>query len=142
MTFLLFIKRLDELQTVRERKTNLLGKPIEDPIITPDQESLRWSRFKYRAAGEMFVLIRDKVFPFIKNLHGNRESAYAVYMKDTVFIIPTAKLLQRVVTMLDQIPMEVSGAFQIGEMLGLSRKKYRHWLSLLWWWDFRGSEWA
>jgi type I restriction enzyme M protein len=54
----------------------------------------------------MFELFRDKVFPFIKDLHNGRESAYSRFMKDAVFVVPTPALLQRVVTMLDAIPME------------------------------------
>ena len=106
ITYLLFTKRLDELHTVRERKANRLGKPIEDPIFSPAQQHLRWLQFKDREAGEMYELFRDEVFPFIKNLHNGRESAYSRFMKDAVFVIPTPNLLQRVVTMLDAIPME------------------------------------
>ncbi len=106
ITYLLFAKRLDELHTVREKKANRLGKPVEDPIFNPDQEHLRWSRFKDLEAGEMFELFRDEVFPFIKALHDGKESAYSRFMKDAVFVIPTPSLLQRVVTMLGEIPMD------------------------------------
>jgi type I restriction enzyme M protein len=106
ITYLLFSKRLDELHTVRERKANRLGKSIEDPIFSNNQQPLRWSQFKDREAGEMYELFRDDVFPFIRNLHEGRESAYSRFMKDAVFVIPTPNLLQRVVTMLDAIPME------------------------------------
>jgi type I restriction enzyme M protein len=83
-----------------------LGRPIEDPIFSPEKQELRWSRFKDLEAGQMFELFRDKVFPFIKDLHNGRESAYSRFMKDAVFVIPTPTLLQRVVTMLEAIPME------------------------------------
>jgi len=46
ITYLLFIKRLDELQTQAELKANLSKKPIENPIFSAEQENLRWSRFK------------------------------------------------------------------------------------------------
>jgi type I restriction enzyme M protein len=46
LTYLLFIKRLDELHTLKENKANRLKKPIEDPIFTPKQDSIRWSRCK------------------------------------------------------------------------------------------------
>lgn len=105
-TYLLFAKRLDEIHTGRERKANRLGKPIEDAIFGSDQQHLRWSRFKDLEAAQMYELFRDKVFPFIKNLHDGRESAYSRFMKDAVFVIPTPALLQRVVTMLELIPME------------------------------------
>lgn len=106
ITYLLFTKRLDELHTLRERKANRLGKPIEEPIFSADQQPLRWSQFKDQEAGEMYELFRDEVFPLIRNLHDGRESAYSRFMKDAVFVIPTPNLLQRVVTMIDAIPME------------------------------------
>jgi type I restriction enzyme M protein len=105
ITYLLFTKRLDELQTVRERRANRLGTPVEDPIFSAEQQPLRWSRFKDMEAAQMFELFRDQVFRFIRNLHNGRESAYSRFMKDAVFVIPTPLLLQRVVTMLDAIPM-------------------------------------
>ena len=66
LTYLLFIKRLDELHTLQERKAARLGKPIEEPIFTPEQDKLRWSRFKNTAPEQMFITLRDEVFPFIK----------------------------------------------------------------------------
>ena len=54
LTYLLFIKRLDELHTLKERKAARTGKPIEDPIFTAKQDKLRWSRFKEAAPEHMF----------------------------------------------------------------------------------------
>ena len=48
LTYLLFIKRLDELHTLKERKAARTGKPIPEPVFAADQDSLRWSRFKER----------------------------------------------------------------------------------------------
>ena len=66
LTYLLFIKRLDELQTLQERKAERTGKPIEESIFTADQDHLRWSRFKETSPEKMFETVRDEVFPFIK----------------------------------------------------------------------------
>ena len=71
LTYLLFIKRLDELHTLKERMSARTGKPIEDPIFRSDQENLRWSRFKETAPETMFETVRDGVFPFIKTLGSN-----------------------------------------------------------------------
>ena len=54
ISFLLFIKRLDDIHTAKEKKANRLNKPIEEPIFTAGQENLRWSRFKEFEAEEMF----------------------------------------------------------------------------------------
>ena len=67
MTYLLFIKRLDELHTAREKKANRLKRPIENPIFNDTQQHLRWSQFKSLGSPEkMFDTVADKVFPFIK----------------------------------------------------------------------------
>jgi type I restriction enzyme M protein len=61
-----FIKRLDELQTLKERRAARTGQPIDDPIFSEDEEHLRWSRFRERAPAEMFAIVKDEAFPFIK----------------------------------------------------------------------------
>lgn len=114
LTYLLFIKRLDEVQTRRESKSNRTRKPLEDPIFGPNQDHLRWSRFKETASEEMFVTVRDQVFPFIKSLGGNGktkeggDSTYTQHMKDAIFMMPTPRLLANVVDQLDGIDMSNS----------------------------------
>jgi type I restriction enzyme M protein len=107
ITYLLFIKRLDELHTAQEARANRLKKQIESPIFNSRQQGLRWSRFKNEAAAAMYQIVSEKVFPFIKELQGAREdSTYSHHMKDARFTIPNAGLLAKVVDMIDKIPME------------------------------------
>ncbi|MDQ3668394.1 MAG: type I restriction-modification system subunit M [Acidobacteriota bacterium] len=107
ITYLLFIKRLDDLHTAQQAKANRLKRAIENPIFKPDQQDMRWSRFKNEAPAQMYKLVSEKVFPFIKELQSEREdSTYAHHMKDARFTIPTANLLAKVVDMIDNIPME------------------------------------
>ncbi|WP_394005055.1 N-6 DNA methylase [Luteimonas sp. WGS1318] len=108
MTYLLFIKRLDELHTVREKKANRLKRPIEHPVFAPDQQHLRWSVFRQLGdPATLYSTIADEVFPFIKTMGGERgDSTYAAHMKDARFTIPSAALLAKVVDMLDAIPMD------------------------------------
>lgn len=109
LTYLLFIKRLDELHTVRESKANRTGKPIERPIFTPDQDGLRWSCFKELGPDQMYAKVRDEVFPFMKELGGvgdeGARSTYSQHMKDALFVMPKASLLANVVDQLDDIDM-------------------------------------
>ena len=111
LTYLLFIKRLDELHTLKERKAARTGKPIEDPIFTAKQVNLRWSRFKEAAPEQMFETVRDGVFSFIKTLgqkgkaDGEGASTYTNHMKDALFMMPTARVLANVVDQLDGIDM-------------------------------------
>lgn len=106
ITYLLFIRRLDELHTLQEAKANTLGQPISNPVYTPEQYHLRWSRFKDLEAEEMHKLFtqQDGVFDFMKN-YGTADSAFGRYMKNAVFMIPTPRLLSNVVDMLSAIDM-------------------------------------
>ncbi len=111
LTYLLFIKRLDELHTLKEHKATRTGMPIEDPVFTADQEHLRWSRFKEAAPEQLFERVRDEVFPFMKTLgqqgdaDGEDASTYTHHMKDALFMMPTARVLANVVDQLDGIDM-------------------------------------
>jgi len=115
LTYLLFIKRLDELQTLRERKAARTGKPIEEPIFGPNQDRLRWSRFKETAPEQMFITVKDQVFPFIKTLgslghsgggtDAEGDSTYSHHMRDALFMMPTPRVLANVVDQLDGIDM-------------------------------------
>src|SRR4051812_30829868 len=112
ITYLLFLKRLDDLHTLEENKAARLKTPVERRIFPegPDPrgrsyEDLRWSRFKNLAPAEMFALMNDHVFPFLRTLGGD-DSTYAHHMKDARFTIPTPALLAKVVDMLDHVPMD------------------------------------
>lgn len=66
-------------------------------------EELKWSIFHDYPAQKMYQIVQESVFPFIKNLHGDKNSAYAKYMDDAIFKLPTPMLLDKVVTSLDEI---------------------------------------
>ncbi len=106
MTYLLFIRRLDELQTQKEQKANLLKQDIEDPLFLSGEYDLRWSRFKDMDPEVMFRLFtkQDGVFDFLRNV-GSRSAAYTRFMKGATFMIPTPRLLAQVVEMLSNIDM-------------------------------------
>ena len=106
LTYLLFIRRLDELETLEERKAQRTSQPMRRRIFPEGSQELRWSRFKELGeAAAMFRLVGDQVFPFLREL-GGAESAYATHMRDARFTIPTAGLLTKVVELLDAVPME------------------------------------
>lgn len=112
ITYLLFIRRLDDAHTLEENKALTLGKPIENRVFPAGKDErgrpyddLRWSRFKNFAPAEMYKVVGEHVFPFIRSL-GNEGSSYAQHMKDARFTIPTPGLLAKVVDMLDHVPME------------------------------------
>lgn len=106
-TYLLFIKGLDERQNELEANATLLGIPAEK-IFTDDQQELRWNNFKQLPAEKMYRVFTDPdngVFTFIKNLHGDKNSAFSKYMADAIFMIPTPGLLEKIVTQIDALNM-------------------------------------
>ena len=106
MTYLLFIKRLDEIQTTKEQNALLFGEEVEDPIYTDSEKHLRWSTFKNTAPEEMYDLFRKEngVFDFMKN-YGGKSQAFSKFMKNASFGIPTPRLLAQVVDLLDTLEM-------------------------------------
>ena len=118
ITFLLFIKRLDELQTLAENKAKTLGEPIErtifpegrDGIAHPDHPEgrdyadYRWSRFKHFSPADMYEVVKDHVFPFLGTV-GGEGTTYETHMAGARFTIPTPALLAKAVDGLDAVPM-------------------------------------
>ena len=112
ITYLLFLRRLDDLQMLEENKAARLKQPIARRIFPEGQdargrlfEALRWGRFKNEAPADMYVTVSEHVFPFLRTLGGDG-STYAHHMKDARFTIPTPALLAKVVDLLDAVPME------------------------------------
>ena len=116
ITYLLFLRRLDELHTLEENKSARLKVPMARRIFPEGRddigkggglpyEDLRWSHFKNQAPAEMYAVVGEHVFPFLRTLGGD-DSTYAHHMKDARFTIPTAALLAKVVDLLDAVPME------------------------------------
>ncbi|MBE6022239.1 MAG: SAM-dependent DNA methyltransferase [Cellulosilyticum sp.] len=104
-TYLLFIKQLDEVETAKESDAVILGLPYEGMFPT-DKQHLRWSQFKDKEAEEMYNIILNEVFPFIKSLHQDGDSAYSKYMGDAIFKVPTPLLLSKVVDGINGLEMK------------------------------------
>jgi type I restriction enzyme M protein len=106
-TYLLFIRRLDEIQLTKEKQANLVGTAIKDPVFTDKEKPLRWSSFKNNDPETMYHLFQKEngVFDFMKNV-GAKGSIFADFMKGATFMIPTPRLLDMVVQQIDKIKME------------------------------------
>ena len=94
-TYLLYIKGLDDKEKQKEMDAELLGLEYEG-IFPEDKPRIRWSIFSNMGPDEMFKVVSEEVFPFIKEL-GGKKSVYSKFMKDAIFVIPTPSLLARVV---------------------------------------------
>ena len=110
-TYLLFIRRLDETQLLEEKKAAMIKKPVANIIFTPEQQELRWNSFKNREPQAMFDLFTRpvageiSVFDHMKQV-GEENGVFAQYMSGATFMIPTPRLLDQVVQLIDKIKME------------------------------------
>lgn len=119
ITYLLFMKRVDELDQKKQADAEWTGEPytskFEGTWIPPDhrqqpnpeqyeiaKQSLRWSEFRRMQAEKMLKHVQNKVFPFLKDLNGT-ESNFSHHMKNAVFIIPKPGLLVEAVKTIDEI---------------------------------------
>ena len=106
ITYLMFIKILDDNELRKEANAAAFEMPVVDPIFDKDHQNCRWSNFRHYDADAMFSNMTEKVFPFIKNgLNAGKDTAFARYMKDALFLVPTARVLVKVVDALDSLDL-------------------------------------
>ena len=111
MTYLMFIKDLDDTDNIRAKEAAMLGLPyksifadeVEIGDRTVDGNQLKWSTFHDFPAQRMYSVVQEWVFPFIKNLHGDKNSAYSKYMDDAIFKVNTPLMLSKIVDAMDEI---------------------------------------
>lgn len=111
VTYLMFIHDLDDADNIRAKESAMLGLPYKSIFAnevsigerTIEGSQLKWSVFHDFPAARMYTVMQEWVFPFIKNLHGDKNSAYSKYMDDAIFKLPTPLLLSKVVDALDDI---------------------------------------
>mgnify|MGYP003292388339 CR=1 FL=1 len=111
VTYLMFIHDLDDTDNIRAKESAMLGLPYKSLFAEEVQvgerkiegSQLKWSVFHDFPAARMYSVMQEWVFPFIKNLHGDKNSAYSKYMDDAIFKFPTPLLLSKVVDALDDI---------------------------------------
>ena len=109
MTYLMFIHDLDAADNLRARECAMLGLPYESRFggvvrigdREIDGQQLKWSVFRDFDAGRMYAVMQEWLFPFIKNLGGDKDSAYSKYMGDAIFKIPTPLMLSRIMDSMD-----------------------------------------
>ncbi|MEE1621644.1 type I restriction-modification system subunit M [Zafaria sp. J156] len=117
ITYLLFLKRLDDAQIAAERRAARTGKPLERPVFPEgadrfgrSYQDLRWSVFKNFDKSEMFKVFSESVFPFLRDELTRKadgsDSSYSHHMRDARFTITKDHLLQKAVDLIDEIPMD------------------------------------
>ncbi len=111
ITYLMFIHDLDDSDNIRAKESAMLGLPFQSIFSeevkigerTIDGSQLKWSVFRDFPADRMYSIMQEWVFPFIKTLHSDKNSAYSKYMDDAIFKLPTPLVLSKVVDSLDEI---------------------------------------
>ena len=106
MTYLMFIHDLDETDAKKAKSSMMLELPYTSMFVGHDQ--YKWSVFRDLPAEKMYELMQAEIFPFIKNLHGGKESTYSKYMADAIFKIPTPQLLSKIVDALDNLYIDMA----------------------------------
>lgn len=125
ITYLMFIHDLDDSDNTRAKESAMLGLPYQSIFSeevkigerTIDGSQLKWSVFHDFPADRMYSVIQEWVFPFIKTLHSDKNSAYSKYMDDAIFKIPTPLMLSKVVDTLDNI-YELMNEIQSSDVRG------------------------
>lgn len=106
ITYLMFIKILDDNEIKKEKNAALFDEEVTNPIFDSEHQNCRWHIFKHYEADAMFKNMQEKVFPFIKEgLSAGKDTAFAKYMGTAIFMIPTARVLVRVVDAIDDLDL-------------------------------------
>lgn len=124
LTYLMFIRSLDENELATEEMESMSGEKMEKIFPSSDiGQAMRWSHFKEMEARDIFKIISTYVFPAIKNMKNGKlpdfdtqgnmipvsgeadesMSAFSRYMADATFLIPTPQVLQKIITGLDDL---------------------------------------
>lgn len=125
ITYLMFIRDLDDSDNLKAKESAMLGLPYESIFSGEiqvgerkiDGNQLKWSVFRDFPAGRMYSIVQEWVFPFIKTLHSDKNSAYSKYMDDAIFKLPTPLLLDKVVTGLDEV-YDMMNSIQASDVRG------------------------
>ena len=127
LTYLMFIRSLDENELEKEEFANMMGETIDNIFqLTESGQSMRWSRFKDKDPREIFDIISQRVFPAVKKIRNGKlpdfneqgelieieendeiissvDTAFSKYMEDAMFLVPTPQVLQKIVTGLEDL---------------------------------------
>ncbi|MEW5936649.1 MAG: class I SAM-dependent DNA methyltransferase [Candidatus Thermoplasmatota archaeon] len=114
MSYLIFMKRLEDMDVAEEKRARATRQPFVS--IFQGREECRWTGWRHMPAEQMLEHVRDKVFPFIKNVHDGEKTLFSQNMKDAVFLIPKASLLKEAVSIIDELNIEAQNRDTQGDI--------------------------
>ena len=105
--YLVFLRQLDELETKREKRARLARETyVPKVFVTEEEQDYRWHKLMAMSNTEdRFKLFQDKLFTWLIGLNSDEDSAYARYMKDAVFKIPTALALEKIMQGINELEL-------------------------------------
>jgi len=121
ITYLLFMKQLDELDKRKENEAAIRGEKydsifigyfqisadnVDEPTVKVDKRTIRWSYFSKVPENELLSHIQKKVFPFIKQLNGSN-SFFTKHMANAMFLIPSNRMLKESIKTINEIYEEL-----------------------------------
>lgn len=127
ITYLLFIKMLDDAQIKKESNANAFGIKVRNPTfkegiyfqndeIIVTYEDLRWHNFVHYSTEKMFTIVKDYVFKFIREMHNGEDNAFSRFMTDAKLDIPSGKILEKVIRGLDDNQLSLDNKEIMGDV--------------------------
>jgi type I restriction enzyme M protein len=124
MSYLIFMKRIEDQDNKLVKRhasskgdySSLFDGKIKIGNSEYEKKDCRWSEWKHLPADEMLIRVREVVFPFLKNLHNGENTFFAEHMKDAVFLIPKASLLQEAVAIIDELNISMRNVDTQGDI--------------------------
>lgn len=123
ITYLLFIKMLDDAQIKKERNANALHVKLSNPTFAEgiyldnvSYEDLRWHNFVHFDNAKMYRIVKDYVFKFIREMNDGEDNAFSRFMGDAKLDIPNGKILEKVVRGLDDEALSLDNKEIMGDV--------------------------
>ena len=130
ITYLLFIKMLDDAQLKKEKNANALKTIVQNPtfkegifehddeVLNTDimYEDLRWHNFVHFDNAKMYRVVKDYVFKFIREMNNGENNAFSRFMSDAKLDIPNGKILEKVIRGLDDESLSLDNKEIMGDV--------------------------
>lgn len=128
LTYILYMKMLDDRQIQEEQNANAFGYELVDCVFPEGEwlnpatekrvkyEDMRWHVFKNTGSANMFNMVRNNVFEFIKHIGSGEDSAYSRFMKTAIFLVPDMNVLQDIIDSVDALDLDTTNKDIMGDV--------------------------
>lgn len=128
LTYILYMKMLDDKQIQEEQNANAFGFKLVDCVFPEGEwlnpatekkvkyEDMRWHVFKNTGSANMYNMVRNNVFEFIKHIGAGEDSAYSRFMKTAIFLVPDMNVLQDIIDNVDALDLDTTNKDIMGDV--------------------------